>query len=234
MNISGTMQNRPWHTRPFALHASAGLLLLALANAAPGQGGESRTASIKNALQQIATFDFVDTPLKAIALQISNDHKIPISIDLTAIEDMGYRIDQPLTGQANQRPLRTALRGLFRDHELDFVILDDELLITTREAINNNPEKYLSIEVHDITDLRSFGEDQIAELIVKTIDPQAWLDTNGGPQTIQTLKSEKKLLLVISATLENHYRIDELVSTLRTKLKGATESKAKTAGSQPQ
>ena len=110
-------------------------------------------AKIAAALDQIADYDFVDTPLKDGMDQIAADHAIPIALDKTAIEDAGYDEELPLTGRANKRSLRSALRSLFREYDFTYVIIDEELLITTREAINNNPEKYLTTKVYNVGDL---------------------------------------------------------------------------------
>ena len=45
------------------------------------------------------------------------------------------------------------MRSLFREYDFTYVIIDEELLITTREAINNNPEKYLTTKVYNVGDL---------------------------------------------------------------------------------
>lgn len=55
--------------------------------------------------------------------------------------------------------------------------------------------------------------DPLIELIQNTIDPQSWLDTNGGPGTINEFRAN--LSLVISQTLENHERIQDLLESLR-------------------
>ena len=55
--------------------------------------------------------------------------------------------------------------------------------------------------------------DPLIDLIQNTIDPQSWLDTNGGPGTIEEFRAN--LSLVISQTLENHERIQDLLESLR-------------------
>ncbi|MEE2639091.1 MAG: hypothetical protein VX768_00570, partial [Planctomycetota bacterium] len=55
--------------------------------------------------------------------------------------------------------------------------------------------------------------DPLIELIQNTIDPQSWLDTNGGPGTINEFRAN--LSLVVSQTLENHERIQDLLESLR-------------------
>lgn len=55
--------------------------------------------------------------------------------------------------------------------------------------------------------------DPLIELIQNTIDPQSWQETNGGPGTIQEFRAN--LSLVVSQTLENHERIQDLLESLR-------------------
>ena len=110
-------------------------------------------AVIKKALDDVANYDFVDTPLKDAMDQIAADHSIPVALDKQAIEDAGYDEELAMTGRANGRSLRSALRSLFREYDFTYVIIDEELLITTREAITNNPEKYLTTKVYNVGDL---------------------------------------------------------------------------------
>lgn len=110
-------------------------------------------ARIKAALDQPSNFDFTDTPFKDAMDEIAAEHGIPVAIDKPAIEDAGYDDELPLTGQARGRSLRSALRSLFREYDFTYVIIDEELLITTREAINSNPEKYLTTKVYNVGDL---------------------------------------------------------------------------------
>ncbi|MEC9094707.1 MAG: hypothetical protein VX438_18500 [Planctomycetota bacterium] len=55
--------------------------------------------------------------------------------------------------------------------------------------------------------------DPLIQLIQDTIDPQSWMDTNGGPGTINEFRAN--LSLVVSQTLENHERIQDLLESLR-------------------
>lgn len=110
-------------------------------------------AAIKAALDQKADYDFVDTPLKDAMDEIALTHGIPVALDKGAIEDAGFDVELEMTGKANGRSLRSALRSLFREYDFTYVIIDEELLVTTREAINNNPEKYLTTKVYNVGDL---------------------------------------------------------------------------------
>ena len=163
----------------------------------------------------MATFDFVDTPLKDVVSQIAADHAIPIKLDKVAIEDAGYDDELKMTGRGNGQPLRVALKLLFMDVNFVAAIKHNTLLITTQEAITNNPENYLKTELYDITDLQGFDTDELIATIQDTIDPQSWMETNGGPATIRALHSEKKIVLVISHTSDHLYTIVQFLEKLR-------------------
>ena len=170
---------------------------------------------INRALNNMATFDFVDTPLKDVVAQISSDHAIPVKLDIVAIEDAGFDKDLPITGRGNGQQLRSAIKLLFMDYDFTATIKHNTLLLTTREAINNNPEKYMTTELYDITDLQGYDTDDLIMNIQEMIDPQSWLDTNGGPGAIHELYSEKKIVLVVSHTSNHHHDIVEFLDKLR-------------------
>jgi hypothetical protein len=94
-------------------------------------GGEQR---IMKALDEWTDMDFVETPLRDVVQAISIRHSIPILLDVRAITDAGSNADTPITFQLRGTSLKSALRQMLHEHELDFAIHNDVLLITTADA----------------------------------------------------------------------------------------------------
>ena len=81
---------------------------------------------ILSALDDPTDFDFVETPLKDVITAISIRHNnIPIVLDLKAITDAGGSANTPITFQLKGISLKSAMRHMLREHELDFVIDND-------------------------------------------------------------------------------------------------------------
>jgi len=89
---------------------------------------------IMAALDQPTELDFVETPLKDVVEALKLRHGIEFQLDGKAITDAGGSIDMPITRQLKGISLRSALRIMLREHDLDFAISDEVLIITAREG----------------------------------------------------------------------------------------------------
>ncbi len=84
---------------------------------------------ILNELDEPTELEFVETPLIDVIAAISTRHKnIPIQLDAAKA-----RPDTPITFKLQGFPLRYALRLLLKEHDLDFVLSHDVLLVTSIE-----------------------------------------------------------------------------------------------------
>ncbi len=136
--------------------ASVGLALavfclgLGADSSAQEKQAEQKLASgaerIMTALDQPTEFDFTEVPLKDVAEAIKARHGIEVQLDPKAITDLGASIDMPVSGTIKGISLRSALRLMLRDHQLDFVVSDDVLLITAAES----PHVLRQYEVADL------------------------------------------------------------------------------------
>ncbi len=102
---------------------------------------------IMKALDEPADMDFVETPLKDVSAAISIAHKnIPIVLDIKSVTDAGGSADTPITFQLKGPSLRSALRLMLHGHDLDFVLSDDVLVITSAD-------KPTTLRQYDVADL---------------------------------------------------------------------------------
>lgn len=175
-----------------------------------------QTQKIEAALDQPTEMDFVDTPLKDIVDFLKSRHGIEIQLDNKALGDAGVTPDTTFTHQLKTIPLRVALSLLLADKDLDYVIKDDVLLITTADVAKATTE----VVVYPVGDLLGppgakwddLDYDSLIEVITSTVSPESW-DTNGGPGSIPLVPNCKAL--VILQTQRIHRDIRHLLTELR-------------------
>ncbi len=116
-------------------------------------------AQIMNALDSAAEFDYIETPLKDVVEHLQILFGVHIRIDVSAITDAGGAPDMPITFSMKGISLRSALRLMLRDRGLDFMIVDEVLLITTAEKP--------SLRQYDVSDLVLDGSnvDELVNLV---------------------------------------------------------------------
>lgn len=170
-------------------------------------------ARIEKSLAAVAGFDFVETPLVDVADELAAQFEINVHLDRTAIEDAGYDVDLPLTGKANNRSLRSALRFLFQDVELEFIVKNETLIITTPEAIVSNPDDYLVTRMYDVTDLAKSDANSLIQAIEKNVAVNSWGES--GYASLNELTVANKMVLVVSHTSEHQVEIQTLLENLR-------------------
>ena len=111
-------------------------------------GGDQQ---IMKVLDEPTDMGFVETPLKDVVAAISIRHKdIPIVLDHKAITDAGGGDDTPITFQFKGSSLRSALRLMLHEHDLDFVLSHGALVITSAE-------KPMTLRKFEVGDLLSNG-----------------------------------------------------------------------------
>ena len=171
---------------------------------------------IERALDEPASIDVVEQPLKDVAASLQKRHDVLIQLDEKAIIDAGESADLPLTANLSNIRLRSALDLLLRPHELNWIIEHDVLVITSdtkaRERIETRvyPVRDL-VEVHDEHGI-SDDYDSLLDVITSTISPTAWSDS-GGTGSISPFPNSKAL--VISQTREIHEEIGNLLTVFR-------------------
>src|SRR5262245_9625707 len=116
-----------------AILASA--ILTAQVIAAPAPKGEvkaDRTAAenIRKALDTTGQFAFTGVTLGAVLRTLSEEYKINIVLDRTAIQQMGFEPEgMEVELKMKEAKLRQALRGLVGQYNLTSAIIGDSLVI---------------------------------------------------------------------------------------------------------
>lgn len=165
--------------------------------------------------QEITAIVFRETPLSEVARTLSMRHDVPIQIDRRSLEDVGLAEDVLITGRLDAGPLGVGLRRVLRPFDLDWVLRDEVLLITTKHeaesalVVKFYPVRDLIEHADDLDDTAVAGRwDALHEAITSRVAPRSW-ETCGG------LEMPSNQVLVVVQTQENHEALTALLATLR-------------------
>lgn len=172
-----------------------------------GSVNEARRAieAIESALKtKLADVRFSGELLEAVGQYFAKELKIQVLIDWKSLEDFGYTKDSVLDIelQAANISARSALRLALDQVDLEYVLTNEVLLITTPEAAESNLDARVYASLRDL--------DSLVELITSSIAPDTWSET-GGPGTIQQVAD---VGLVVSQTQSVHEKVADLLEQL--------------------
>jgi hypothetical protein len=174
--------------------------------------------------------DFVDTPLEEVVSALQDAHGIPIKLDRPAMDEMAMDPSEPVTISLNNVSLRSALRLMLEQLQLTYMIRDEVLMITTRDAA----QKRLTTCVYDVRGIvditgKSIDYDSLIDTIVSCIETESWAENGGGEAQIRPVNPG---LLVISHVQSVHEEIRALLETLRD-LRGKRAAAGEAAAIEP-
>jgi hypothetical protein len=198
-----------------------------------GDGGSPAVRKIEDVLGlPLASpgLDFVDTPLEEIVSALQDAYKIPVQLDRPALDEIGLDSSEPVTISLNNVSLRSAMRLMLEQLQLTYMIRDEVLMITTRDAA----EKRLTTCVYDVRGIadvtgKSIDFDSLIDTIVSCIETESWAENGGGEAQIRPVNPG---LLVISQAQSVHEEIRALLETLRD-LRGKRAGAAEVAAIEP-
>ena len=165
-----------------------------------------RTDKILAALDAETTLDMSDAPLIDAVEFLRDLHDIPVELDRRALDKLGIATDTPVTANLKGITLRSALGLILSDLELDFVMANEVLQITSAESASSK----LETSVIETRLLKSVTSEQLSELIVATVRPDTWQE-NGGPGVVRSLPGR----LVIYQTRRVRDEVFELLRQLK-------------------
>jgi len=172
---------------------------------------------ITETLKAPTELEFIETPLVDVVDFLKDMHAVEIQFDARAIDDIGIPIDTPITKNLKGLSLKSSLRLMLRDLDLSYVVRDEVLLITSREAADAMMETH----VYSLHRLAGFESDALAEVIENSIRPDTWV--TGEPfAAVNTLPG----CLVITQSQQAHEEIADLLRQLET-LDSTSHSKSR-------
>ena len=109
-----------------------------------------------------------------------------IRIDDKALLEANVALDKPVSVRAANVPLSSLLDMILRPLDLNWLIADDLLTITTKDVADDITE----VRVYPVRDLVIYGNgphgdfNRLIESIQSTIKPDSW-SVNGGPGAVE-------------------------------------------------
>lgn len=152
---------------------------------------------IEDELVKSSEVDFVDTELKAAIVQLSDLHNIPILFDRTAIAAEGIKLDSEVTLNVKGPTLRSILGLILEPMDLDFVIRNEVMQITTKNAA----DAYVDTWVYEIGHLKKFEAESLEKLIRKSIRPDSWRITAADHATAKRPSTRSANIVNVNETL---------------------------------
>jgi hypothetical protein len=159
--------------------------------------------------------EFKETPLLDVVSRVREVLKVPVILDVKALEDAGIDLETPITFSGQGTTVRAALRRILGDIDLTWTFSDEALLITTRERAGENPQIRLYPVPWGKRTQGAVDFQELIDLIVNTVGgPAAWQD-GGGNGSIRPLGDGAAAVLVVSQTAEVHDEIEGLLRGLQ-------------------
>ena len=156
-------------------------------------------------------FDFQETPLRAVSSQIGEAAGVDVAFDRRALEAAGLDLEATtVTARVAGLPLASLLDAVCRDFGIAWTVRDRDVVVTTREAA----QEQLLVHVHDVSDLITDDAQLLIDVIQNCVAPQTW-DTVGGPGAIRPDGTKDGAFLVVIHTLDVHRQVAAFLARLR-------------------
>jgi hypothetical protein len=132
---------------------------------------------ILNALDKPTTVEFVDLPLEDCLTFLHEYHGVNIWLDHQTLADEGVAMDAPVTLKLKNVKFESILNLILGPVQLDWVIQDEVLKITTRSSAREHPE----VRTHPVQALLDAGHtpQELIESITSCIEPDSWTSGKG-------------------------------------------------------
>lgn len=179
---------------------------------------DSAEEKILEALDKATAVEFLDLALEDCISYLQEYHGINIWLDKQSLTDEGVALDQPITLKLKGVRLESILNLILQPVQLDWVIQDEVLKITTSGWTYDHPETR-TYDVQTLIDAGHVPEELIAA-ITKCVEPGTWTgkDSNAGI-------SHTGGALVIRHTQRAHSEVARLIAELDDIVKEGAEEK---------
>ena len=137
--------------------------------------------------------------------QLSQQHDIPILINIRSLEEIGLSSDEPVSLSLRNGTLRSFLGLMLRDLQLTYIIRDEIMMITSQETAEND----LVLQTYPFPNMLIEKSDKVITALETTVSPDQW-QTKGGPCSVVAVEN----VLVISASDSVHYGVVDFLKKL--------------------
>lgn len=161
---------------------------------------------IEKALSESLSFDFRFVPLDDVVGVLSAETGIPIIIDYKSLEGQGFEDDHLKFGLVlKSTTLQNGLDLILPDHDLDYIIKNDVLMIVSQE----DAESFHETRIYDVSKFIPESSN-LPDLITETVKPDSWNGV-GGEGTIFEMPGA----LVVRNNQRAHSAIAEVLEQLK-------------------
>jgi hypothetical protein len=160
-----------------------------------------------------ARFEFKETPLRDVIAKIRDAHTIPVELDQRSLENAGVDLDSPITQYLSGISLRSALPLLLDSLDLTYLVTNEVLLITTKEAAIECPTVRLYPLPWGIAAQPRPDAQALIDLLTSTVRPETW-DCAGGYGSVRPVGECGETMLVVSQTQQVHWEVEGLLQGL--------------------
>jgi RNA polymerase sigma factor (sigma-70 family) len=140
---------------------------------------KSRSREMERVLDELekdTTILYIDTPFSDVKDYLSDLHGISIIFDKAAMEKVGIAVDHPITSDLKGISLRAALEVVLEPLDLDYVVRNGVLQITSKQAAARRMETH----VYELRQLGGMDPEEVARAIRTTIRPGQWVSEDDG------------------------------------------------------
>ena len=167
---------------------------------------------IHAALSDNTTVNFNDTPLVDAIQFLARQHEINIVIEVSALDESGITIDEPINVVLSGISLRSALRITLTNLKLDYVIRNEVMMITTQERAGASS----ATRIYPVSDLVSRENDESWDELVDALHATAgtkWATEKNPGGSVAVVRTAG--CMVVSQTDRGHDEIVDLLKSLR-------------------
>lgn len=171
-------------------------------------------AELRKILDTQVKIEAVDSTLMEVLRDLQKQAGINLVIDTPGLEEEGITTSTPVALALEGVTLRSALRILLDPINLDFVIDNEVLKITSKLRAGGR----LMAAAYPVADLLKSEEsvqkelEELVEVIQSVVEPDSWYEV-GGQGSARSNTNTKSI--VIRQNEETHQRIAELLSAMR-------------------
>jgi hypothetical protein len=171
----------------------------------------SPTEHIKDALKKDVVLQFINTPLTDVASFLQDQQGIEIAFDKSSLRSAGIDDELPITANLKGIPLSKALNKICKEHQLDWRVEFESLVITTVES----GESHVMPRVYRLK--KPTVLDELTQDLSTNIAPDSWADV-GGPAAIGIVS---KNILIVAQTEKGHQAISEHYGEILNRVEGS-------------
>ncbi len=184
---------------------------------------ESAEAAILEKLGKPTTVEFLDLPLEDCLTFLHEAHKLNIWLDRASLTDEGVALDQPITLKLAGVSLESVLHLLLQPVQLEWIVQDEVLKITTAAWAQKHPETR-TYDIHNLIEAGHAPEDLMAS-ITKCIAPKSWTGNDATAAIAHTGG-----ILVVRQSQPIHGEVGRLLEELDTIADAEEEADAEKGG----